>query len=74
MDVYISSEIGECNGFTEESGRKETVSIVISPLRVESSEDRLKVVSGCSMFADCQNGQCYFSAAARVKPKIKARD
>lgn len=74
MDVYINSEIGECSDFIGDDGRTRNVSIVISPLRVESSEDRLKIVSGCSMFQGCKNPECYFSSAARKKEKIKGRD
>jgi len=75
MDVYISSEIGECiNYLPDGKSKKETVSIVISPLRVEVGEDKLRVVSGCSMFSGCNDPGCHYSAAARRLPKIKARD
>lgn len=71
MDVYFQSEIGSCAEF--EPKQKAPVSIVISPLRVEGTENRLKVISGCNMWRGCQNAKCYFSAAGRSLDKIRAR-
>ena len=77
MDVYITEAIGECQNYAEEgrdTGIHETVSIIISPLRIETKDETLKIVSGCSMFASCADARCHYSAAARKMPKIKARD
>ena len=72
MDVYVSSEIGTCSEF--EPKHKDPVSVVISPLRLESNEaGDLKVISGCNMWRACQNAKCYFSGAARKTEKVKAR-
>ena len=71
MDIYIQSEIGACTEYLPK--QKEPVSIVISPVRVEGTEGKLKVVSGCNMWRGCQNKNCYFSFAARQEPKIKAK-
>ncbi len=75
MDVYITEQVGECGNYIEEGKtKKETVTIIISPLRIETKEDTLKVVSGCSMFASCADARCHYSAAARKLPKIKGRE
>jgi len=75
VDVYITEQVGECNNYIEEGKtKKETVTIIISPLRIETKEDTLKVVSGCSMFSSCGDRRCHYSAAARKLPKIKARE
>jgi len=65
MDLYVQSEIGVCNEFVKGS-KKEQVSIVISPLRVEGAkEDQLRIIMGCNMWRACLNKACYFSLAAR---------
>ena len=71
MDVYIQSEIGVCSEF--EPRRKEPISIVISPIRVEGAESRLKIVSGCNMWHACTNVNCFFSGGARKQEKIKVK-
>jgi len=71
MDIYFNSENGTCDQFKQtDEGERETVSIVVSPLRVEGTgTDKLKVISGCNMWLGCRNGNCFYSAAAREKPK-----
>ena len=71
MDIYVASEIGSCTEYLPK--QKEPMSIVISPVRIEGTEGKLKVVSGCNMWQGCQNKNCYFSSAARKEPKIKAK-
>jgi hypothetical protein len=74
MDIYFTYENGTCNQFQRETGKKETLTIVISPLRVEGiGTERLKVISGCNMWQGCYNPDCYFSFAGRAKPKVKPR-
>ena len=75
MDVYINSEIGICQEFIAEGGKKkETVSIIVSPLKVQGDDSgmNLRVISGCNMWQGCYNGNCFFSKAARTNPRIKA--
>jgi len=67
MDIYVQSEIGVCSEFLPK--QKTPISVVISPLRVEGEEKHLKIISGCNMWRNCENANCYFSAAARTKIK-----
>jgi len=68
MDIYFTFEIGTCNQFHKEGGKKETVTIVVSPLRVEGTgTERLKVISGCNMWQGCRNPDCFYSSASREK-------
>jgi len=71
MDIYILSTIGECS--TYEPKQKGSVSIVISPIRLEGTEANLKVISGCNMWRSCQNTGCQFSFAARQGPRMEKR-
>lgn len=71
MDIYIQSEIGSCSEYQPK--QKEAISIVISPVRIEGTEGKLKIVSGCNMWRGCRNKNCYFSSAARQEPKVKAK-
>ncbi len=73
MEINIINQISECREFKEEKGSsKETVSIVVSPLKVtNTSESDIRIVNGCNMWQSCQNKRCQFSAAARTLPKIK---
>ena len=74
MDIYFISNTGECSEFKETLTKpKETVSIIISPLRVEGKEGNIKVAHGCNLWRACQNKECYFSVAGRTGAKIKAR-
>jgi len=69
MDIYILSTVGECSAY--EPKQKGSVSIVISPIRIEGPENNLKVISGCNMWRGCQNANCQFSLASRQGPKVK---
>ena len=75
MDIYFTYETGTCNQFKKTSDSKEeTVTIVVSPLRVEGTgTEKLKVISGCNMWQGCKNGDCFYSSAAREKPKLKPK-
>lgn len=73
MDIYIQSEIGICNEFMSGKGKKkESVSIIISPLKVQSEDTTIRVISGCNLWQGCHNPSCFYSKAARQLPKIKA--
>jgi hypothetical protein len=64
--INIQAAIGECTEF-KTSGRKQTVQVVISPLKVTTSEDGLtvKVTSGCNLWKGCGNDKCQYSLIAR---------
>ncbi|MCK9600850.1 MAG: hypothetical protein M0R06_17545 [Sphaerochaeta sp.] len=67
MDIYIQSQVGVCEQFKEsKDADPHTVSIVIAPLRVQGTEARLKVVTGCNMYKNCYNEDCFYSMASRV--------
>lgn len=70
MDVYVSSEIGPCDQYIFEGDKRE-VSVVISPIKVDGSEESklLKIISGCNLWRSCENGNCYFSLKARTENK-----
>lgn len=75
MDIYFTFENGTCTQFLKTaSGKKETVTIVVAPLRVEGTgTEKLKVISGCNMWQGCKNKDCFYSSAAREKPRVKAK-
>ena len=63
MDIYIQSTIGPCTEFMSENNTKEEISVVISPLKITSKDEILKVSNGCNMFTACQNSKCQYSLA-----------
>jgi hypothetical protein len=72
IEVKVEAVIGDCTNFTSEpKGKTETLSIVISPLKVSISEDesRLAVTSGCNLWKSCHNQGCWYSIAARDRGK-----
>ncbi len=73
MEITVASEIGTCEEFMEDKGGQgEAISIVISPLKVGSTdESNIRVISGCNMWQGCHNARCHFSSEARKLPKIK---
>ncbi len=72
MDIQIQSQIGTCEEFMADLKAKESVSIVISPLKVSSVDDsNIRVTSGCNLWQACRNKRCHFSFEARKLPKIK---
>ena len=75
MDIYFTYENGTCNQFQKmPEGKKEIVTIVVAPLRVEGTgTEKLKVISGCNMWQGCKNADCFYSSAARDKPRIQAK-
>lgn len=64
MEIQFTSTIGVCTEFIT-NGKKQEISIVVSPLKVSQTEDTIKVISGCSMWKSCQNRGCQFSLIAR---------
>ena len=75
MDIYFTYENGTCNQFQDKpGGKKEEITIVVAPLRVEGTgTETLKVISGCNMWQGCNNPNCFYSAGSRKKPKIEAK-
>lgn len=74
MDIYIQSQIGLCQEFMVVKGKRETVSIIVSPLKVIGIDEKnLKVVNGCNMWQSCENVRCFYSKAGRGAPKIQAQ-
>lgn len=67
--IQVQSTVAQCKSFMRD-GKNEEVTIIISPLRVEEKDDKIiMVVSGCSMWKECQNKGCQFSLAARPAKK-----
>jgi len=66
--VYFQAEIGECHEFLL-SGKKQTISIVISPLKVTNEEGNMRVSHGCNMWKACENTHCQFSEKSFPKRK-----
>lgn len=73
IQVQVQSQIGACEEFmsSPRSG-KEAVSVVISPLKVVTSEQdtSVRVTSGCNLWQACYNKRCHFSCEARKGPRI----
>lgn len=77
VDIYIQSEVGVCQEFKAvRQGKKETISVVISPVKVISDPDNeknIRVQNGCNMWRGCFNSSCFFSLAAREAPKVEKK-
>ena len=75
MDIYFTYETGTCNQFQKaDDGKKEIVTIVVAPLRVEGTgTEKLKVISGCNFFQGCRNTNCFYSAGSRERPKVERK-
>ena len=69
MDINIQAVQGVCNEFIDDQGQNKEVSIVISPLKVTSSEEQSKIaiITGCNMWKSCYNEGCYYSMASRKR-------
>ncbi len=68
ITIQVLNTIGECGNYMSAPGEpKEAVDIVISPLKIQNSSDKIKVTTGCNMFEACFNPRCYFSSASRIK-------
>jgi len=73
IEIYPRADIGVCNEFKPDTDiiglLKQTVSIVITPIRIEGTEEDMKIIHGCNMWESCQNGNCYFTRVAREKKR-----
>jgi len=69
---YFSST---CQDFIDNAGSARSVSRVIMPLRLIENVDtennvRVSILSGCSYYRNCQNGDCTLSKVFRDKPRF----
>ncbi len=67
-DIHFTYQNGECKEFTL-SGKKQSISIVIAPLKVTDDGKEIKLKSGCNMWKACQNPNCEFSQVSYGGPK-----
>jgi len=69
MQVNIQATQGVCSEFVDEKGKKQTVSIIVSPLKVTANEEQSKIVvqTGCNLWKSCHNKGCYYSMASRER-------
>lgn len=69
MEVNIQSVQGACSEYIDDKRKKQTVSIVISPLRVTANEEQNKIVvqTGCNLWKACRNEACFYSMASRQR-------
>ncbi len=59
-NIYFQAESHICNEFIM-GGKKQSVSAVISPLKVTEGNNAIKLTSGCNMWEHCENRNCHFS-------------
>ena len=69
MQVNIQAVQGACSEFIDDKGKKQTVSIIIAPLKVTANEEQSKIAvqEGCNLWKSCQNKGCYYSLVARQR-------
>lgn len=72
MDVYIQSTIGACDQAIVENLKQE-VSVIISPLKITTIENTLKIISGCNLWKACNNKNCQYSLVARENVSYPAK-
>jgi len=67
-EINVQAQMGVCDEFIGENGKKAQVSVVISPVKVEmTSESKMKIVTGCNLWKSCHNEGCFYSLAARQR-------
>ena len=74
MDVNIQAVMGICSNYmAEEGGVLQEISVVISPLKIdtEKGDGKLQITSGCNMWRSCHNPDCWYSISARVNKKAQ---
>lgn len=60
MEINIINTVGICTEFTQK-GKKQEISVVISPIRITGDEGSLKIMNGCNMWKTCENRNCQFA-------------
>ncbi len=68
-DVYFQAAIGPCDQFLCE-GKKQTIQVVIAPLKVIEEENAVKANYGCNMWKSCEQRHCQYSQVSKG-PKTK---
>jgi len=68
MDVYIQAQIGPCTEAIFDR-KKQAVSVAITPLKVISEDQILKISFGCNMWRACENSRCQYSLLAKGPKK-----
>jgi hypothetical protein len=63
-DITFGSTLGQCAEFSKD-GKKQEVTVVISPLKLTEENGTTKVISGCNLWKACENRDCQFALAAR---------
>lgn len=69
MEVNVQAVQGVCDQFVDDKGKKQAVSIIISPLKLTTNEDQNKIVvqTGCNLWKSCHNEGCFYSMASRQR-------
>jgi len=69
MEVNLQAVQGACSEFVDDKGKKQTVSIVVAPLKLTANEEQSKIVvqTGCNLWKSCRNEGCYYSMASRQR-------
>lgn len=72
MEISIVATIGICSEFmSAPDAEKAEVSVVIAPLKVNSEDDKIRVITGCNLWQSCHNGACWYSLASREMKKTR---
>jgi len=68
VNIHLSPP-GPCSEYIDDEGKKQTVSIVVSPLTLTANEEQSKMVfqTGCNLWKSCHNEGCYYSLASRQR-------
>lgn len=65
-EIYTQATIGECDQFMLE-GKKQSISVIISPLKMIQEKSTMKITQGCNMWRACENINCQYSQVHRDK-------
>ncbi len=62
-NIYVVAAHGTCNEFIS-GGKRQTISSVISALKINQIDQTLRITSGCNMWKACENPRCQYSIAS----------
>lgn len=66
QQITAAASIGDCRIFQkEEDGPYMLVSMVISPLKINTTALDTKLSFGCNLWKVCRNRDCWYSMASR---------
>ena len=72
MEISSVATIGICSEFmSAPDAEKAEVSVVIAPLKVNSEDDKIRVITGCNLWQSCHNGACWYSLASIEMKKTR---